>query len=76
MGTEAFWIPAAVSAVGALGQGVNQMQAQKRASNAQVQAIDNQQQFRQSANDQVKNLTQQIATNSPQQIAKRRRVIS
>jgi len=69
MGTEAFWVPAAISAVGALGQGVNQMQAQKRASNAQVQAIDNQQQFRQSANDQVKNLTQQIATNSPQQIA-------
>jgi hypothetical protein len=69
LGTEGFWIPAAISAVGALGQGVNQMQAQKREQNSQVQAIDDQQQFRQSANDQVKNLTQQIATNSPQQIA-------
>jgi hypothetical protein len=69
MGTEAFWVPAVVAAVGAAGQGVNQMQAQKRASNAEVQSIDDQQQYRQQANDQVKNLTQQIATNSPQQLA-------
>jgi hypothetical protein len=69
MGTEAFWVPAAVAALGAAGQGVNQMNANKRASNAQVQAIDDQQQYRTQANDQVKNLTQQIATNSPQQIA-------
>jgi hypothetical protein len=69
MGTEGFWIPAAVAALGAAGQGVNQMNANKRAQNAQVQAIDNQQQYRTQANDQVKNLTQQIATNSPQQIA-------
>jgi hypothetical protein len=69
MGTEAFWVPAAIAAVGAAGQGVNQMQAQKRASNAEVQAIDNQQQYREQANSQVKNLTQQIAQNSPQKIA-------
>jgi hypothetical protein len=69
MGTEAFWVPAAISAVGALGQGVNQMQAQKRSSNAEVQALDNQAQYRENANSQVKNLTQQIATNNPNQIA-------
>jgi len=69
VGTEAFWVPAVIAAAGAAGQGVNQMQAQKRASNAEVQAIDNQQQFREQANSQVKNLTQQIAQNSPQKIA-------
>jgi hypothetical protein len=69
LGTEAFWIPAAIAAAGAAGQGVNQMQAQKRASNAEVQAIDNQQQYHEQANSQVKNLTQQIAQNSPQKIA-------
>lgn len=69
MGTEAFWIPAAIAAAGAVGQGVNQMQANKRASNTEAESIANQAQYRQQATDQVKNLTQQIATNSPQQIA-------
>jgi hypothetical protein len=68
-GTEEFWVPALVAAVGSAGQAVNQSNANKRASNAEVQSIDDQQQYRQQANDQVKNLTQQIATNSPQQIA-------
>ena len=68
-GTEAFWIPAAIAAAGAAGQGVNQMQANKRASNAEVQSIANQAQYRNQATNQVKNLTQQIAQNSPQQIA-------
>src|SRR5580658_7662802 len=68
-GTEEFWVPALVAAVGSAGQAVNQSNANKRASNAEVQSIDDQQQFRQQASDQVKNLTQQIATNSPQQIA-------
>jgi hypothetical protein len=68
-GTEEFWIPAAISAIGAIGGGINQMNATKRAQNAEVGAIDDQNQYRQEANDQVKNLTQQIATNNPQQIA-------
>jgi hypothetical protein len=68
-GTEEFWIPAVIAAAGAAGQGVNQANANKRASNSEVQAMDSQQQFRQQANDQVKNLTQQIAGNNPQQIA-------
>jgi hypothetical protein len=69
MGTEAFWVPALISAVGSAGAAVNQSNANSRAQNTEVQSIDDQQQIRQQANDQVKNLTQQIATNSPQQIA-------
>lgn len=69
MGTEEFWIPAVIAAAGAAGQGINQMQATKRASNTEAEAIANQAQYRQQATDQVKNLTQQVAANSPQQIA-------
>lgn len=69
MGTESFWIPALISAVGTGANAINQSNAKQRASNAEVQALDNQQQYRTQANDQVKNLTQQIATNSPNQIA-------
>ena len=68
MGTEAFWVPAVIAAVGAAGQGVNQMNANKRQQNAESQSIADQDQFREQANSQVKNLTQQIATNSPQQL--------
>lgn len=68
-GTEEFWVPAVIAAVGSAGQAVNQSNANKRASNAQVQSIDDQQQYREQANSQVKNLTQQIAQNSPQKIA-------
>lgn len=68
-GTEAFWIPAAIAAIGTGAQAVNQSQANKRASNTEAEAIANQAQYRQQANDQVKNLTQQISQNSPQQIA-------
>ena len=69
MGTEEFWIPAVLAAVSAGGQAVNQSNANSRAQNAEVQNIDQQQQYRQQANDQVKALTQQINTNSPQQLA-------
>jgi hypothetical protein len=69
VGAEEFYIPAIIAAVGAAGQGVNQMNANKRASNSEVQALDDQQQYRQQANDQVKKLTQDISKNSPQQIA-------
>lgn len=69
MGTEEFWIPAALAAVSAGGQAVNQSNANQRAQNAEVQGIQQQQQYRQQANDRVKALTQQINTNNPQQIA-------
>jgi hypothetical protein len=69
MGTEAFWVPAVIAAVGTAAQGANQMAANKREQNSEVQAMDDQQQFRENANSQVKNLTQQIAQNSPDKIA-------
>jgi hypothetical protein len=69
MGTEEFWVPALVAAVGSGAQAINQSNANKRASNAEVQSINDQQQYREQANSQVKNLTQQIAQNSPQQMA-------
>jgi hypothetical protein len=69
MGTEEFWVPAVLAAVGTGAQAINQSNANTRAQNAEVQALQNQQQYRQQANDQVKALTQQIAQNSPQQIA-------
>lgn len=69
MGTEEFWIPAVIAAVGAGAQGVNTMNANKRQQTAEVQALDNQQQFRTKANSQVKDLTNQIGRNTPQQLA-------
>jgi hypothetical protein len=68
-GTEAFWVPAVLAAVSAGGQAINQSNANSRAQNAEVQGIQQQQQLRQQANDATKALTQQIATNSPGQIA-------
>jgi hypothetical protein len=68
-GTEAFWIPAVIAAVGTGTMAVNQMNANSRQNDAETQAIDSAQQSRQQANDQVKALTQGIAQSSPQQIA-------
>lgn len=69
MGTEEFWVPAVIAAVGAAGQGINTMNAQKRQSNAEVQSIDDQQQYRANANSQVKALTDAISKNNPQAMA-------
>lgn len=69
MGTEEFWIPAAVSLLAGGAQAVNQSNANSRAQNQEVQSLADQEQYRQRANDQVKALTQQISTNTPQQIA-------
>lgn len=68
MGTEAFWIPAALTALSAGGQYVNQQNALSRQNTAETQAINNQQQIRGQANQQVKQLTDQIAKSSPQQL--------
>lgn len=50
-------------------QAVNQSNANSRAQSAEVQGIQQQQQLREQANSQVKNLTSQIANNNPQQLA-------
>lgn len=68
MGTEAFWVPALISAIGTGAQYVNQSNANSRANSAEVQAINNQQQIRGNANQQVKNLTNQVAQDTPAQI--------
>jgi hypothetical protein len=67
-GTEEFWVPAVLAAVSAGGQAINQQNANKRQQTAEVQAIGDQDQLREQANSQVKNLTQQIAQNTPQQL--------
>jgi hypothetical protein len=68
MGTEEFWIPAVLAAVSTGAQAVNASNANSRAQNAEVQALDNQGQFRTQANSMVQQLTNQIKNNSPQQI--------
>ncbi len=68
MGTEALWVPLAISAVSAGAQAVNQSNANSRAQTAETQAIDNQNAFKTQANDITQQLTKQIAQDSPQQI--------
>jgi len=69
MGTEAFWVPAALTALSAGGQYVNQTQAQNRQNTAEVQAINNQEGIRQKANAQVNALTKQVGSDTPSQLA-------
>lgn len=69
MGTEAFWVPAALTALSAGGQYVNQSQAQSRQNTDEVQALADQQKLRDQANGQVRALTNQVATDSPSKIA-------
>lgn len=61
----AFFIPAAIAAVSAGAGYVNQNNANKRGQNAEVQALQNEQGFRNQANNLVKQQTQQIATSNP-----------
>ena len=67
-GTEEFWVPAVLAAVSAGGNYINQTNANNRKNTAEIQAIGDQDQIREKANSQVKNLTQQIAQNNPQQL--------
>jgi hypothetical protein len=69
MGTEAFWIPAAIAAVGSGVQYANQNAANSRQQSAEVQSILDQQRLQQQGNGQVKALTAQIAQNTPDQLA-------
>lgn len=69
MGTEAFWIPAALAAVSAGGQYVNTKNAASRQDAGEAQSIRDQQQIQQEAAGKASALTKQIATNSPNQIA-------
>ena len=70
MGTEAFWIPALIAAAGSGVSAVNQSNANARQQQGEVQTIADQQKLQAEGNGQVKALTQQIARNTPDQLAK------
>lgn len=69
MGTEAFWIPAAVAALGSGAQYVNQRNAASRQDQAEADAIRNQQQIQSQGVAQARKLTSQIAADNPNKIA-------
>lgn len=69
MGTEEFWVPALVGALGTGAQYVNQKQATNRQNDAQITAQQHQQQIEDQATAQARSLTSQIAKNTPTQIA-------
>lgn len=66
MGTEAFWIPAVVSLVGAAGGAANQKIAADKQQNDEVAALQHQEEDRSKAQGQVSALTRQIAASTPQ----------
>jgi hypothetical protein len=68
-GTEEFWIPAVLAAASAGTQYVNQQGALSRANAGEVQTIADQQKLQGQGNAQVKALTNQIAQNTPAQLA-------
>jgi hypothetical protein len=69
MGTEEFWVPAVMAAVGTGAQAINTSNANKRQQNATVQGIDNQATIRGQAMRDVNNQTNKIAQSSPNDIA-------
>lgn len=69
MGTEAFWVPAAVSLLGSGAEYVNQKNASNRQNDTQISAIQHQQALEDTARNQTSQLTQQIARDTPTQIA-------
>ena len=71
IGTEAFWIPAALAAASAGTQYVNQKDANARQQAGEVQTIMDEQKLQAQGNAGVKALTQQVAQNTPDQLAKK-----
>lgn len=69
MGTEEFWVPAALTALSAGTQAINAKNANSRQQAGEVQSIIDQQKLQSQGNSQVKALTNQIATNTPNQLA-------
>ena len=68
MGTEEFWIPAAVAALGSGVQAVNQHNANSRQQASEVQAIQDQQQLESTGAAEANALTKQVAQNDPSKI--------
>lgn len=69
MGTEEFWVPAVLAAASAGGQAINQKNANSRQQAGEVQSIIDQQKLQGQAGSQVKALTNQVAQNTPDQLA-------
>jgi hypothetical protein len=68
-GTEAFWVPALLAAAGTGVNYVNTQSANARQQAGEVQTIQDQEKLQQQGNSQVKALTNQIAQNTPNQLA-------
>jgi len=69
IGTEAFWVPAVLAAVSEGAQYANQQNATQRQNNATIAGIQNQEALQQKGSDEVKQLTNQLATSNPDQLA-------
>ncbi len=68
MGTEAFWVPVALSALSEGANYANQKQASNNAGNVLAQSLQQQQGYRDQALANVGKTTQQIAQDNPTQI--------
>jgi hypothetical protein len=68
MGTEAFWIPAVMAAVGTGAEFVNQKQANQRQNDSEIQAMQHQQALQDKGTAAARGLTEQIAQDTPTQI--------
>jgi hypothetical protein len=69
MGTEAFWIPAALTALSAGGSAYNAISSNNKAQASAVQGINDQQNLRQKASGQVGQEISQLAKSGPQTLA-------
>lgn len=69
MGTEEFWVPAAMAAISGGAEYMNKKAAAKREDAGQTQSIIDQQNLQKQAVGQVSALTRQVGANSPQTIA-------
>jgi hypothetical protein len=68
MGTEEFWIPAAMAALGTGATAYTNASANQKAQASEVQGIQQQQQLREQAAGQVNKTTAAIAASNPQQL--------
>lgn len=69
MGTEEFWVPAVIGALGTSAEVVNQKQANNREQNSEIAALEHQKQYEDQATSAARTATQQVAKDSPQAIA-------
>lgn len=69
-GTEEFWVPALLAAAGSGANAINTKNANSRQQAGEVQTILDQQKLQSQGNSQVKALTNQVAQNTPDQLAK------